>query len=53
MILVAVGAEAIFCLEDIKPPPDFLKFPHYEHHLREFGLCVSTLLDLRVVHEIV
>lgn len=41
MIHAAVGAEAAFCFYDIKPPPDFfLKFPHNEHHLREFGVCV-------------
>lgn len=53
VIHAAVGAEAVFCLEGTKPPPDFLKFPHNEHHLREFGLCVNVLLDIRVVDEIV
>lgn len=42
-----------FCLEDIKPPLDFLEFPLNNHHLREFGLYVNILLDLRVVDEIV
>lgn len=42
-----------FCVEDIKPPPDFLRFPVNKHHLREFGLCVNIVLDLRVVGEIV
>lgn len=53
VIDAAVGVGAIFSLERTNPAPGFLKFPHTEHHLREFGLGVNILLDLRVVHEII